>query len=85
MQELCSSAVADPDEPVAQLNLITVPEVPQVLDTFNTWDLPYTELLNMEQQTRLALVATVKPSHVTVSTCTVSTCIPLQKAGCSTT
>ena len=68
MQELCSSAVADPDGPVAQLNLITVPEVPQVLKTFNACDLPYTELHNMEQQTRLALVAAVKPSHLTKST-----------------
>ncbi len=50
-QELCGSAVADPYKPVAQLNLITPPEVTQVLHTFNAWDLPYTELLNPERQT----------------------------------
>ena len=50
-QELCSSAVAHPDHPAAQLNLITAPEVTQVLKTFNAWDLPYTNLLNPEQQT----------------------------------
>jgi hypothetical protein len=43
--------VADPYKPVAQLNLITPPEVTQVLHTFNAWDLPYTELLNPERQT----------------------------------
>ena len=51
LQELCGSAVADPYKPAAQLNLLTPPEVTQVLHTFNAWDLPYTELLNPERQT----------------------------------
>ena len=36
---------------MGQLTLITAPEVTQVLKTFNAWDLPYTRLLNPEQQT----------------------------------
>jgi hypothetical protein len=51
LQELCGSAVADSYKPVAQLNLLTPPEVTQVLHTFNAWDLPYTELLDPERQT----------------------------------
>ena len=39
------------DKPVAELALITAPEVTQVLKHFNAWDLPYTDLLNPEQQT----------------------------------
>ena len=51
LQELCTSAATRPQSPVAELQLITLPEVTQVLRTFNAWDLPYTELLNPEQQT----------------------------------
>lgn len=51
LQELCGSAVADPTKPVAQLSLLTPPEVTQVLHMFNAWDLPYTELLDPERQT----------------------------------
>lgn len=50
-QELCNSAATRLQSPVADLRLITLPEVTQVLRTFNAWDLPYTDLLNPEHQT----------------------------------
>ena len=51
MQELLHSAAAAPGAQVSRLNLITPPEVMQVLQGFNAWDLPYTDLLNPETQT----------------------------------
>lgn len=51
MQELLHSAAALPGAQVSRLNLITPPEVTQVLKGFNAWDLPYTDLLNPETQT----------------------------------
>ena len=50
MQELLHSAAASPGTQVSRLNLITPPEVMQVLKGFNAWDLPYTDLLNPETQ-----------------------------------
>ena len=51
VQELLCSAAAAPSTAVARLNLITPPEVSQVLRSFNAWDLPYTQLLDPEKQT----------------------------------
>ena len=50
-QELLCSAGSAPGAAVARLNLITLPEVTQVLRSFNAWDLPYTQLLDPEKQT----------------------------------
>ncbi|CAK0785103.1 hypothetical protein CVIRNUC_008309 [Coccomyxa viridis] len=49
--ELLCSAASAPGAAVARLNLITPPEVTQVLRSFNAWDLPYTQLLDPEKQT----------------------------------
>ncbi len=51
VQEVLQSAADTPGAPVSRLNLITPPEVAQVLKAFNAWDLPYTDLLNPETQT----------------------------------
>ena len=51
VQELLCSAAAAPSTAVARLRLITPPEAAQVLRSFNAWDLPYTRLLDPEQQT----------------------------------
>ena len=51
MQELLHSAAEAPGIQVNCMNLITPPEVTQVLKAFNAWDLPYTDLLNPETQT----------------------------------